>query len=271
MTLRHLHIVADDAGLHPGTDAAILACARAGTLGAAAVVAGGPTAARFVAAARRLDLELGLHLDLTEGRPLGGALAGLTDREGRWPGGKDALAAAPDAAVAALAAEVRRQWRRLVHLGARPTFVNGHNHVHVLPTVARALARALDAPGGLCRRTGWVRVPRCPEPLPDDLVEVVTPAHLTTLEQVTQAFRHPDAFVGMRTAATGGREALDAELAGVPAEASWVEWMVHPGARPGTAFTEHAARDAEACLLGEPATLDACLATHGFVRTRHAP
>lgn len=133
MNVRVLTVIADDAGLDPHTDDAILAAARAGTVHGAAVTATGRTAVLFVRRALREGLPVGLHLDLTEGRPLSGCLPGLTDAEGHWPGGKSALASAPATTESLLADELHLQWRRLVRAGAQPAFVNGHNHVHALP------------------------------------------------------------------------------------------------------------------------------------------
>lgn len=157
MNVRVLTVIADDAGLDPHTDDAILAAARAGTVHGAAVTATGRTAVLFVRRALREGLPVGLHLDLTEGRPLSGCLPGLTDAEGHWPGGKSALASAPATTESLLADELHLQWRRLVRAGAQPAFVNGHNHVHALPPVAHALCAALDA---MADERVWVRVPR---------------------------------------------------------------------------------------------------------------
>ena len=76
------------AGLDAATDAAILRCAAAGLLRSATLVAGGPTDADFANAAREVGLDLGWHVNLTEGRALAGPAASLTDEPragGPWP------------------------------------------------------------------------------------------------------------------------------------------------------------------------------------------
>ncbi|MGE0193655.1 MAG: ChbG/HpnK family deacetylase [Planctomycetota bacterium] len=262
MSLRTLTVIADDAGLDRHTDDAILAAARAGTVHGASVTATGPTATSFVRRARRAGLMVGLHVDLTEGCPLSGCLPGLTDAEGRWPGGKAALAAAPAAAGDAIAVEVRRQWQHLVRAGATPAFVNGHNHVHVLPPVAHALSAVLAR---VAKQGVWVRVPRPVVDAPTDLADTLDAEHLEALERTLAPHEHPEAFVGLATMGDPCPEALGRELDAVPPTATWVEWMVHPGGRPGTRFTESPDREREARWLVERKALEALLAERGFV------
>lgn len=262
MRARILTVIADDAGLDPHTDDAILAAARAGTVHGAAVAATGPTAVAFVRRALREGVAVGLHVDLTEGRPLSGCLPGLTDAEGHWPGGKSALAAAPLASELLLADEIQLQWRRLVRAGARPAFVNGHNHVHALPPVARALCHALDA---MADEQVWVRVPRPLLATPHDLTGTLSPAHLDELEGALARRPHPDAFIGMATMGDPCPAALATELDTVPRTARWVEWMVHPGARPGSRFSGSPDREREARWLMEREPLERLLRDRGFV------
>jgi len=70
--MRWLVVNADDAGFAEPTDAAILRCARAGIVRSATVAANGPTADAFVRQALDAGLDLGLHVNLTGGRPLAG-------------------------------------------------------------------------------------------------------------------------------------------------------------------------------------------------------
>ena len=86
--MSRLVVCADDAGFARSTDEAILRCAREGIVCAASVVAGGPTAERFLAEAADAGLELGLHFNLTEGRALAGPATTLTDGEAFFVGGE---------------------------------------------------------------------------------------------------------------------------------------------------------------------------------------
>lgn len=227
-----LVVNADDAGLHEATDRAILRCFREGVVRSASVVANGPTTERFVERALALGLDLGLHLNLTEGRALGGPLPRLTDAAGRFGGtaGKRAVLRELVEGSADVGAELRAQWDRLVALGVAPTHVDGHNHVHVTGAVAPFL-RGLG-------RTVYVRSPvepdgRGPRWFPFDCARL--PGVRTTAS-----------FVGHALAPAPSLEAVRACLAGCVGP---VEWMAHPGRRPGSAFTDCDARDREEELL----------------------
>ena len=70
---RHLVVCADDYGLSPGVNRAILGLAEAGRISATSCMTTGPGWPASAAALRTLDgrIGIGLHLNLTEGAPLG--------------------------------------------------------------------------------------------------------------------------------------------------------------------------------------------------------
>lgn len=239
-TLRRLVVVADDGGLARSTDDAILRAAN-GVVRHAAVVAGAPTAAEFVRRARDAGLVLGWHVNLTEGQALSG-VSELTDATGEFPGKDRRWADAPAMrpVAPAIRAELRAQLAWLHDHGVDPAFVNGHNHVHVIPPVLETLVGLVDGP--------WFRQP-CPRrSCPDFLLRNVAAS-------VTGRAPHPPEFVGFAFARTPTREVLRAELSSCRKDVA-VEWMTHPGARGGSPFCEDAARGAETELLADPATCD---------------
>lgn len=142
---RPLLVCADDYGLSPAIDAAVVSLVRAGRLGALSCIANAPgwrDAAAAVPALRR-QARAGLHLNLSEGRPLSAALAA------RWP----VLPTLPRLLLAAhsgrlplaaVRAELDAQWQAFVDAtGQAPDFLDGHQHVHHLPGVRDwVLARA---------------------------------------------------------------------------------------------------------------------------------
>ena len=220
-----LVVNADDGGLAESTDDAILRCAARGIVRAASVVAAGPTAARFVARAQDAGLELGLHVNLTEGPALGGPAPTLTDEAGRLRGPKDAVwVRALDGAE--VRAEVLAQWQRLLELGCEPTHVDGHNHVHVLPLVREAL---LELDPSL-----FVRFPELPGPLGERAREMAGP------------WRRTDFFTGI---AFAGEPTAHVFLESLDPAARVTEFMVHPGSRAGSPFSSSPLRDREAELL----------------------
>ncbi len=221
-----LIVCADDAGLSPSTDEAILRCCTEGVVRTVSVVAGGPTAADFLACAANEIVEVGLHVNLTEGLALAGPAPTLTDAGGCFRSGKEEFwRRADELDPGEVAREVAAQWAWLCDR-ARPAHINGHNHVHVFAAVRAAL------PTG-CR----ARVPADPG-LPDAVFSRATdaPCHFTGYDFSLE----PTEAVFLRSV-----------------RASLTEFMVHPGARPGSAFTEAAERDRETEVLCSAALRDA--------------
>jgi predicted glycoside hydrolase/deacetylase ChbG (UPF0249 family) len=221
-----LAVNADDAGFDRATDDAILRCAR--VVRCASVAVNGPTAEEFVARAEGLDL--GLHVNLTEGPSLAGPHATLTDAAGRFVHPKEELwrrAVLGEIDPREVASEVRAQWERGEEIGLRPTHVDGHNHVHLFPAVRDAL------PGHV-----YVRVPldRAPSPR-------------FVHEPWAAAARRTDRFTGYRFAEEPTEAVFLASLEGA---AGTMEFMVHPGARPGTPFVSSPLRDRETAVLSSP-------------------
>ena len=97
-------------------------------------------------------LDVGIHLNLTWGCPLDERLGRRLSRfNHRFPGRIQLLRALVDGSltVSGVEAEWRLQIERLQQLGLRLTFVNSHEHVHMLPSlhrVARDLARHYEVP-----------------------------------------------------------------------------------------------------------------------------
>ncbi|MCB9833976.1 MAG: ChbG/HpnK family deacetylase [Planctomycetes bacterium] len=248
MTFTPLVINADDAGLDPEVDAAILEGARAGLISSASVVATGPTAADFVAAAKELGLGLGLHLNLSEGRPLA-TVPSLVDDAGFFHHPKDeAWRRAADGRFdrADLIAEIAAQLRALDDLGVVIDHVDSHNHIHCYEPVLDALLAVLAG------RSLHLRVPCEPE-CPDDLLPAMPEVRLAEGRMRTliaaAGCRSLPRFVGHLFAVRVGDADVD-HLEREPRRAC--EWMVHPGVRAGSAFTESPLRARELGVLADP-------------------
>lgn len=132
-------LCADDYGLHPAVDAAVLQLALAGRLSATSCMT---TAPRWAEAAPQLQavrprLSVGLHFNLTESH--GGAVPaqalGTVIRQaytGHWSAG-----------------EMRALWTQQLDafeaaLGTPPDFIDGHQHVHQLPGMCDAMLEVLQ-------------------------------------------------------------------------------------------------------------------------------
>lgn len=141
-------LCADDFGLAPGVSESIVELIRAARLsatGCMTVCADWPSSAGALRAAlARQPADVGLHLTLTDHHAASGkAPAGVIDR---FP----PLAALMRACLGrrlragAFEAEIQAQLDAFeAHWGAPPDFVDGHQHVHLLPGVREALVGIL--------------------------------------------------------------------------------------------------------------------------------
>ena len=138
--LRTLALCADDFGLTPGISVGIAELARARRLTAVSCITNSP---HWAAGAARLEglpatVEVGLHFNLTEGRPLSRQL------RKRWPRSSSLAALILRAHLGllprrALSSEAHAQLAAFIAArGVPPRFIDGHQHVHHLPGV-RAL------------------------------------------------------------------------------------------------------------------------------------
>lgn len=165
---RHITLCADDYGLSPGVDAAIRDLLGGGRLSATSVMVVTPTFDRGEALAlTMLDMgarhaAIGLHVTLTAPhRPLTAGFRPI--QGGTFPplGRLMALGLARRLDPAALAVEIRAQIEAFTSaFGRAPDFVDGHQHVQLLPRVSEAL---LDAVEDLAPQA-WVR--QCGRALP---------------------------------------------------------------------------------------------------------
>lgn len=139
--MRKLVINADDFGLAVPVNEAIEEAHRNGILTSASLMVGAESAADAVDRAKRLSsLRVGLHLVLVNGRAVlpKWKIPGLVDEDGKF---------LPDPLLAGLKyyfekdlrrqleAEIRAQFQAFRDTGLLLDHVNGHNHLHLHPTV----------------------------------------------------------------------------------------------------------------------------------------
>ena len=151
-------LCADDYGLAPGVNTAIRDLIAAGRLTATSVMSLCPYWAPDAAALRELadKADVGLHFTLTDQTPLG-PMPGLAPA-GRLPplGRLMALAYRGGLDAGEIRGELARQIDAFAAAwGGPPAYIDGHQHVHQLPTVREAVVDALATlPGAYARRCG---------------------------------------------------------------------------------------------------------------------
>jgi predicted glycoside hydrolase/deacetylase ChbG (UPF0249 family) len=144
---RRLIVNADDFGLTKGVSEGILSAHRHGIVTSTTALVTSRIDGDLVARARDSGLGVGLHVNLTLGRPLTGGVS-LVDESGRFV--RDARRAAARVTPHDVDAEIAAQVERFVDLFKRtPTHLDSHHHLGVLPPVREtvlATARRLGVP-----------------------------------------------------------------------------------------------------------------------------
>lgn len=248
---RRLALCADDYGSTPGTSATITELAAAGRLSAISCLVNGP---HWVAAAPALSVldarvDIGLHFNLTEGRPLSPELARCWPQLPTLPRllAMAHLGALP---LAAVKAEFAAQLDAFTAAtGTAPAFLDGHQHVHHFPGIRTIM---LDAIGNFAvrpavRNTGRVLGPGFT--LKRALLRGTGGRELLRL-LVRHGHAHNAALTGVYDfAQTDYRGLMQGWLARVPGDGALL--FCHPGARSGGGAADPigAAREREATYL----------------------
>ena len=153
--MKRLITHADDLGLSAAGNNGIFEAHLKGIVTSSSLLANGPALKHAV---RRLPptLDVGLHLDLSEGRPLIGGHRTLTRADGRFHGKAEArrLALRNHFAPEEVERETLAQIDRLLDTGLHLTHLDGHQHLHVYGSLAAPIARAARR-----RKLRWVRLP----------------------------------------------------------------------------------------------------------------
>ena len=147
---KYIVVCGDDFGMNLNIDAGMLELAALGRLSAISCLSLGPTFTTHARRLRDLDVDVGLHLNLTES-------FGLQDQPAVMP--------LPTLITRAYISQLDSGWideqlaRQLDAfegvLGRAPDYVDGHQHVHQLPGVLPRLLRVLELRYGSDRP--WLR------------------------------------------------------------------------------------------------------------------
>lgn len=145
--MRRLIINADDLGADPPRNRGIFEAAQRGVVTDASMLVNALGFDDAVKDKRMKDLPAGLHLNISEGRPVGGPYVTLTGSNGEFYGKDEtwrrALCGLYDPAEIRIEAEA--QISKMRRAGVEPTHLDGHQHLHLVPRVAAGLL-ALSIP-----------------------------------------------------------------------------------------------------------------------------
>jgi hopanoid biosynthesis associated protein HpnK len=230
---RRLVINADDFGLSAGVTRGIVEGHEAGVVTSTSLLVNAPAFADAVAAARRLPrLGVGIHFNLTTGRPVSppAQVPSLCDRAGRFHSLASLAARALTGRIAAseVGAECRAQLARFAATGLRPTHLDGHHHVHLLPGIWAPVAAAARAAGVWVVRVPLEAPGRIAWRPSAALAQVLLAASYRLADHTGELLTHADHFRGF---ALTGQPDFEARLLEVldRLEPGVTELMVHPG------------------------------------------
>lgn len=231
-----LIVNADDFGISEAVNHGIAAAHDRGIVTSTSLMATGDAFEHAVALARaRPRLAVGVHLVLTEQRPLLGAAAvpSLVRQSGAFaPHLRRLLAPVLRRGVSSIEvrAELDAQIRRVREAGIAISHLDGHQHVHVLPGIARIVADLAAAHGIPAVRYPAERVRGYMLRDPRGLRRLAEQVALNAFCAASplKRLRRSGGFVGFYFGGRLDEPNLHTVLAGLPADGT-VELMCHPG------------------------------------------
>jgi predicted glycoside hydrolase/deacetylase ChbG (UPF0249 family) len=191
MNSREVFFIADDFGMSPEANRAMLHAHRYGVLHGASLMMGQPATEDAIRLARdNPSLQVGWHLHLCDSQP-------ITRRAWSWGGSHSragwTIGLSP-AARRLMRDEVKVQWELFQATGLPCAFVNSHHHLHAHPFVYRELLEVLPAQFG-----GWIRLgkPRLFTPHPDMIIIEIADKLFMEPRRHRCPYRHSDTMWGL--------------------------------------------------------------------------
>jgi predicted glycoside hydrolase/deacetylase ChbG (UPF0249 family) len=141
--MKRLVVNADDFGLTESINRGIIVAHRDGILTSASLLANGSATGQAIASSLQFpELSVGVHLNISEGRPVSPAahVSSLVNERGELhlkPLPMWIRIARRQINLEDIRTECRAQILKIIDGGITPTHLDGHLHIHVLPQVSR--------------------------------------------------------------------------------------------------------------------------------------
>lgn len=233
-------INADDLGLCSGVNRAVAQAVGGGVLTSATLMVNGNAAEEAVEIAKGTpELGVGVHLNLTEGRPVSAEAGALCSENGefRYSAGKLAVMSVLSGSVrAAIKRELAAQVEWVLSRGIEPTHLDSHKHVHTAVAIYPIIVRLAEQFGVSAIR--WPFEPRLvggsgwPLPSKGGKKRASMVSFLAKVNRRCNcAFIKNDSFVGLRH--TGKMDTVLWQSIAAAGLEGVVEVMVHPGFADG--------------------------------------
>src|SRR5262245_44549492 len=237
---KRLIVNADDFGLTAGVNRAIIEGHTRGAITSATLMANMPAFDAAVRLAREHpSLGVGLHINITQGRPVAEAsrVGSLINDRGEFWGTSGAILKrmlAGKLKIEEVVVELRAQIEKVLNAGLRLTHVDSHKHTHALPQICDAIIATIKDYG-----INAVRLPREEWRFERDarslklIVQSAGAFGLARLCRVSDArlkksgVKTPDFFFGVARTGFWTKDWMIGLIEGLPAGVS--ELMCHPG------------------------------------------
>jgi predicted glycoside hydrolase/deacetylase ChbG (UPF0249 family) len=237
--MKSLIINADDLGADEARNRGIVEAIQAGRVTSVSVLANGDGFEDAMHTWKGLgttNVSLGIHINLSEGKPISKGLSLLTGQDGFFLGKKATRELLHQKVSGELENEIQREVEAQIDMlrafGTPITHLDGHQHIHVFPPVFPiALKRASE------NKIPWIRVPDEPRPSllhlivqPDSLDEATMFSSLGAAARsgiMLSEIESCDHFRGLYLKGKLEITLLDKLLQDLPM--GLTELMVHPG------------------------------------------
>jgi predicted glycoside hydrolase/deacetylase ChbG (UPF0249 family) len=255
--MRWLIVSADELGLSSKRNQGIVEAHTKGIVTSASLLAYGPAFREAVKIAKALpNLDIGLHLNLSEGESLVLGHKTLTDPDGRFWGRQEARRRVKEGLfdLREVEREADAQVDTLRKAGLKVTHLNSLDHIHIRGNLAQSLAV-------VARRHG-IRSFRCPADRVRPPSLVLDPERVAAVEEYHQSainsiriyaaerMRSTEYFGGASISGHLTADLLVETIRALPE--GLTELMVHPGMKSAESGFEGPEREAEVKALTDP-------------------
>ncbi len=255
--MRWLIVTADELGLSAKRNQGIVEAHCRGIVTSASMLAYGPAFREAVKIAKALPaLDIGLHLNLSEGEPLVLGHKTLVTKDGVFWGRTEAriLARENKFDLREIEREADAQIDTLKSAGVKVTHLSSVDHLHIRGNLAQALALVSKKHGIRCFRCPADQVRPPSLKLDAERLAAVQEYHDSALNAVTtyaqQRMRSTEHFGGAALTGHLTPDLLVEALRSLPV--GLTELMVHPGMKAAESGFEGPDREAEMKALTDP-------------------
>jgi predicted glycoside hydrolase/deacetylase ChbG (UPF0249 family) len=255
--VKWLIVTADELGLNPKRNQGIVDAHAKGIVTSASMLAYGPAFREAVKIAKALrSLDVGLHLNLSEGEPLVLGHQTLVGSDGAFWGRVEARRRIKEGLIdlAEVETEADAQFDTLRRAGVKVTHLSSVDHVHIRGKLAKPLAAVARRHGVRCFRCPADRV-RPPSLKLDEAREAaVKEYHQSAIRSIqvyaTERLRSTEHFGGAALCGQLTPDLLVETLENLPV--GLTELMVHPGLKSAKSGFEGPEREVELQALTDP-------------------